>query len=136
MLEKINIIDHAQSKRIIGKNLLVSLGFSLSLFLITYLLYLDFSYMGIRNKEMEALVMSHYKMELMWIHLKILLAYLVIGLVTPPVGTTLFVASGVGNVKLASLVPFIMRFIWIMVIVQILIMFFPPITTWLPSFIK
>jgi C4-dicarboxylate transporter DctM subunit len=61
---------------------------------------------------------------------------LVIGLVTPPVGTTLFVASGVGNVKLASLVPFIMRFIWIMVIVQILIMFFPPITTWLPGFIK
>ena len=61
---------------------------------------------------------------------------LVIGLVTPPVGTTLFVASGVGNVKLASLIPFVMRFLRIMIIVQLLVIFFSPITTWLPGFIK
>lgn len=61
---------------------------------------------------------------------------LVIGLVTPPVGTTLFVASGVGKVRLAALVPFVLRFLWVMVAVQLLIIFFAPITTWLPSFIK
>lgn len=61
---------------------------------------------------------------------------LVIGLITPPVGTTLFVASGVGKVRLASLVPFVLRFLWIMVLVQLLIIFVAPITTWLPSFIK
>lgn len=61
---------------------------------------------------------------------------LVIGLVTPPVGTTLFVASGVGKVRLASLVPFVLRFLWIMVLVQLLIILVPPITTWLPSFIE
>lgn len=81
MLEKIKIIDHARCEKIIRKNLLVSLGFSLFLFLITYLLYMDFSYMGTRNKEMEAIVMNNYKMEVLWIHLKILLAYIVIGLV-------------------------------------------------------
>lgn len=80
MLEKINIVDHAQSKKTIGKNLLVSVGFSVFLFLITYLLYLDFSYMGTRNEEMEALIMNNYKMKLLGIHLKILLAYIVIGL--------------------------------------------------------
>jgi C4-dicarboxylate transporter DctM subunit len=61
---------------------------------------------------------------------------LVIGLVTPPVGTTLFVASGVGKVRLTSLVPFVIRFLWIMIVVQLLIMLIAPITTWLPSFIK
>ncbi len=63
-------------------------------------------------------------------------ANLVIGLVTPPVGTTLFVASGVGKVRLASLVPFVLRFLWMMVVVQLLIILVEPITTWLPSFIK
>lgn len=61
---------------------------------------------------------------------------LVIGLVTPPVGTTLFVASGVGQVKLGSLIPYVLRFLWIMIVVQFLIIFFPPLTTWLPSFVK
>ncbi|MEQ6118846.1 TRAP transporter large permease [Reichenbachiella sp. MALMAid0571] len=61
---------------------------------------------------------------------------LVIGLVTPPVGTTLFVASGVGNVKMASLIPYILKFLWVMILVQVLIIFVPVLTTWLPSFIK
>ena len=61
---------------------------------------------------------------------------LVIGLVTPPVGTTLFVASGVGNVKMAALIPYILKFLWVLILVQVLIIFVPVITTWLPSFIK
>ncbi len=60
---------------------------------------------------------------------------LVIGLITPPVGTTLFVASSVGRVKIATLIPYILRFLWIMIIVQLLIILIPPLTTWLPGFI-
>ncbi|MHC4645124.1 MAG: TRAP transporter large permease [Planctomycetota bacterium] len=61
---------------------------------------------------------------------------LVIGLVTPPVGTTLFVASGVGRVRLASLIPFVLRFLLVMIFAQLLIILLPPLTTWLPGFIK
>ena len=61
---------------------------------------------------------------------------LVIGLVTPPVGTTLFVASSIGRVKIVSLIPYILRFLWVMLIVQLLIIFIPPLTTWLPGFIE
>ena len=61
---------------------------------------------------------------------------LVIGLVTPPVGTTLFVASSVGNVKIASLVPSVLKFLWILLVVQLFIIIFPPLTTWLPGFIE
>lgn len=59
---------------------------------------------------------------------------LVIGLVTPPVGSTLFVASAVGRVGVASMVPYVLRFFGIMVVVQFLITFLPFITTFLPSF--
>lgn len=58
---------------------------------------------------------------------------LIIGLVTPPVGTTLFVASGVGRVEVAELVPHVLRFLGMMLIVQLLITFVPPVTTALPS---
>lgn len=60
---------------------------------------------------------------------------LVIGLITPPVGTTLFVASGVGNVNLSSLVPHVLRFVKIMVVAQVLVIFFEVFTTWLPGFV-
>ncbi|MEX1184386.1 MAG: TRAP transporter large permease [Gemmatimonadota bacterium] len=58
---------------------------------------------------------------------------LVIGLITPPVGTTLFVAAGVGGVEVSQLVPHVLRFLVSMVIVQILITFVPFVTTALPS---
>ena len=60
-------------------------------------------------------------------------ANLIIGLVTPPVGTTLFVASGVGRVEIAELVPHVLRFLGIMLIVQLLVTFVPAVTTALPG---
>lgn len=63
----------------------------------------------------------------------IVVTNLVIGLVTPPIGTTLFVAAGVGNVDVPSLVPHVLRFLGVMLIVQLLVTFVPPITTFLPS---
>jgi tripartite ATP-independent transporter DctM subunit len=58
---------------------------------------------------------------------------LVIGLVTPPVGTTLFVAAGVGRVTPAEVVAHILPFLAVMVLVQLLVIFVPAITTALPS---
>jgi tripartite ATP-independent transporter DctM subunit len=58
---------------------------------------------------------------------------LIIGLVTPPVGTTLFVASGVGRVEVSALVPHVLRFLAVMVAVQLLVTYVPAVTTALPS---
>lgn len=59
---------------------------------------------------------------------------LIIGLVTPPVGSTLFVASAVGKVDLLEMTPYVLRFLGIMIVVQLMITFIPFITTFLPSF--
>ncbi|MEX1010485.1 MAG: TRAP transporter large permease [Balneolaceae bacterium] len=59
---------------------------------------------------------------------------LIIGLVTPPVGSTLFVAGAVGKVEILEMTPYVLRFLGIMVVVQLMITYIPIITTWLPSF--
>jgi tripartite ATP-independent transporter DctM subunit len=61
---------------------------------------------------------------------------LVIGLVTPPVGTTLFVGSGVGKVKMAEMIPHVLRFLPAMMGVQLLVTFVPAVTTFLPRLLK
>lgn len=83
MLEKINILDYGRYKEqtSIIKNILISIGFSVFLFAITFVLYLNFSYMGVRNKEMETIIFSNFKGLLVWINLKILVVYIVIGLI-------------------------------------------------------
>jgi len=58
---------------------------------------------------------------------------MVIGLVTPPVGSTLFVASGVGKTSVNAMMPYILRFLMIMLLVQLLVTYVPLITTFLPS---
>jgi len=58
---------------------------------------------------------------------------LIIGLITPPVGSTLFIASAVGNVGILKMTPYVLKFLVIMIIVQLLITFVPMITTLLPS---
>ena len=61
---------------------------------------------------------------------------LTIGLVTPPVGTTLFVACGIGKIRIGEVVPQVLRILWVLLVVQLLITFVPPITLFLPSFLK
>lgn len=61
---------------------------------------------------------------------------MVIGLVTPPVGTTLFVASAVGRVGISEMVPHVLRFLLAMCIVQLFITYVPFVTTALPSLMK
>ncbi len=58
---------------------------------------------------------------------------MVISLITPPVGTTLFVASGVGKTSVNEMLPYVMRFFGMMVIVQLLVTYLPFISTFLPS---
>lgn len=58
---------------------------------------------------------------------------MIIGLVTPPVGSTLFVASGVGKVDLKALLPYTFRFLVYMLVVQLIITYVPFVTTFLPS---
>jgi arylsulfatase A-like enzyme len=83
MLEKINTMNHEHYKEKVNilKNILISAGFSIFLFAITFALYLNFSYMGVRNKEMENIIFSNFKELLVWINLKILVVYIVIGLI-------------------------------------------------------
>lgn len=61
---------------------------------------------------------------------------MIIGLVTPPVGSTLFVASAVGRSSVPQMMPYLLRFLAVMFFVQLLITFVPPITTWLPSLME
>ncbi|MCK5270583.1 MAG: TRAP transporter large permease, partial [Sedimentisphaerales bacterium] len=63
----------------------------------------------------------------------IVVTNLIIGLVTPPVGTTLFVASGVGRVRMAEMMPHVLKFLIPMFIVQILVTFVPWTTIALPG---
>jgi tripartite ATP-independent transporter DctM subunit len=57
----------------------------------------------------------------------------VIGLLTPPVGAGLFIASSIGKVKLETLIKSIWPFIFVAVIVLLLITYVPQLTLWLPS---
>ena len=58
---------------------------------------------------------------------------MIIGLVTPPVGSTLFVASGVGKTTINEMLPYVFRFLMVMMIVQLLITYIPFVSTVLPS---
>ena len=66
----------------------------------------------------------------------IVVCNLIIGLVTPPVGTTLYVASSVGRVRIATMIPYVLRFLVVMIGVQLLVTFVPAISMFLPSFLK
>lgn len=63
----------------------------------------------------------------------IVVTNLLIGVVTPPIGTTLFVAAAVGKVEVAEMIPDTNRLLVSMVIVQLIITYVPFITTFLPS---
>lgn len=58
-----------------------------------------------------------------------------IGLLTPPVGAGLFIASSVGEVKMEKLIKAIIPFILVSILVLILVTYIPSLTTWLPNFL-
>ena len=52
-----------------------------------------------------------------------------IGLLTPPVGTVLNVAAGVGKVRMDSIIRSVMPFMWVQVLLLMLLTLFPEIVT-------
>ena len=56
-----------------------------------------------------------------------------IGLLTPPVGSVLFIGSAVGKVKMEKVVKATLPFYICMVAVLLLLTFFPGITLFLPN---
>ena len=58
---------------------------------------------------------------------------LCVGLVTPPVGMTLFVTANVAKISLARMYKAILPFIVVEIVALILIVYIPGISTWIPS---
>ena len=58
---------------------------------------------------------------------------LAIGLFTPPVGLNLYVAAGIGKVKLEELVKGVLPFLTAAIIALLLITYFPIFSNWLPD---
>jgi TRAP-type C4-dicarboxylate transport system permease large subunit len=63
----------------------------------------------------------------------IMLLNLGIGLLTPPVGSVLFVGCAVGKVKLEDLMKGIWPFYAVMFVVLMLVTYIPALSLWLPS---
>lgn len=58
---------------------------------------------------------------------------LTIGLITPPVGTALFIASSIGEVKVEKLSKALIPFILVALFALVLITYIPFITLWIPN---
>jgi len=63
----------------------------------------------------------------------IMLLNLGIGLLTPPVGSVLFVGCAIGNVKMEDVMRSIWPFYAVMLMVLMLVTFVPALSLWLPS---
>lgn len=67
------------------------------------------------------------------VHFGVMMVFnLVIGLVTPPVGTCLYLASGIAKVKFEQVVRAIFPYLLALIFVLLLITFCPPLVTTLP----
>ncbi|WP_307190212.1 TRAP transporter large permease [Geomicrobium sp. JCM 19039] len=56
-----------------------------------------------------------------------------VGLITPPVGTALFITSSITGVRFEVLTRYVLPFIAVALIVLIIVAYIPTITLWLPS---
>ncbi len=66
----------------------------------------------------------------------VMVTNLAIGLVTPPVGNWLYIATGVAKVPVIEVIREIWQFLFALVAVLFLITFFPSLITWLPTTLK
>jgi C4-dicarboxylate transporter DctM subunit len=66
----------------------------------------------------------------------IMVCNLAIGLVTPPVGIDLFVVSQLTKLSIVKIARAVIPLIIILIVDVLIISFFPPLSTWLPSFVK
>ena len=63
----------------------------------------------------------------------IMMTNLGIGLITPPVGSVLFVASAVSGLKIEQVVKAMLPFYFALFVVLILVTYIPALSLWLPS---
>lgn len=66
----------------------------------------------------------------------VLVTNLAIGLVTPPIGSCLYIATGVARVPVSSVIRETWPFLAAMIVVLFLITLFPPLITWLPTALR
>ncbi|SFE38779.1 TRAP transporter, DctM subunit [Lentibacillus persicus] len=57
-----------------------------------------------------------------------------VGILTPPVGSGLFIATSLGNVRLENFIKALWPFVLVAVLVLLLVTFIPQLTLWIPSF--
>ena len=62
----------------------------------------------------------------------IIVLNLCIGVCTPPVGTLLFVGSGVAKVPITKVIPQLLPFLGVMVLVLMILTYIPELSLWLP----
>ncbi len=66
----------------------------------------------------------------------VMVTALVIGLITPPVGINLFVASSVGDRPVHTIIRYLPIFVITLLIGLLFVVFVPSLSTWLPAFSK
>jgi len=66
----------------------------------------------------------------------VMVVNLCIGLITPPVGTVLYIGCGLSKLSMARLAPAIVSFIGVMIVVLFLITYVPWTVTFIPSLVK
>jgi C4-dicarboxylate transporter DctM subunit len=66
----------------------------------------------------------------------IMVVNLAMGMITPPVGLNLFVASRIANIKIERISKAIMPFVAILLVDVLIISFIPALSTWLPSLLR
>ena len=68
------------------------------------------------------------------VYFGVLMAFILgIGLLTPPVGTCLYVGCGVGKVSMEALVKAMLPYYATLLVVLVILIAFPGIVTWLPD---
>lgn len=68
------------------------------------------------------------------VYFGVLMAFILgIGLLTPPVGTCLYVGCGVGRVSMEQLVKAMLPYYAALLVVMVILIAFPGIVTWLPN---
>jgi C4-dicarboxylate transporter, DctM subunit len=63
----------------------------------------------------------------------VFLLNLYIGYLTPPVGINIFVVSGMFGIPFATCVKAYIPYFLMMLLVLVLVVLFPPLSTWLPN---
>jgi tripartite ATP-independent transporter DctM subunit len=66
----------------------------------------------------------------------VMVTNLAIGLVTPPVGNCLYIATGVAKLPLTDVIREVWRFLFALIAILFLVTLFPPLITWLPTALR